>query len=116
MRARPVLDRNGEATGEYVYDGQVANGALKLLGDHLRMFPTKFEHDVAVAAVVNFTIGKGYDDRRDEPEGTAVESRGRVLGDHNYQPMKDIGQKSEPSRTNLAPAAGTRSKTQIQRF
>ena len=37
--AIPVLDRQGNPIGTYVYDGQVANGALKLLGDHLQMFP-----------------------------------------------------------------------------
>ena len=30
-------------------------------------------HEVDVKTVVNFTSGKGYDDRRDEPEGTVVE-------------------------------------------
>ena len=38
MQAVPVFDRQGNPTGTYVYDGHVANGALKLLGEHLRMF------------------------------------------------------------------------------
>lgn len=37
MQARPVVIR-GEPTGEYQYDGAVANGALKLLGEHLAMW------------------------------------------------------------------------------
>ena len=42
MCNRAVLDKDGEPIGEYVYDGQVANNALKLLGEHLRMFPNKY--------------------------------------------------------------------------
>lgn len=38
MEAEPVLDTQGHATGEYRYDGAVANGALKLLGQHLGMY------------------------------------------------------------------------------
>ena len=30
-------------------------------------------HEVDVKTVVNFTIGRGYDDRRDEPEGTVFD-------------------------------------------
>lgn len=40
MQDRPVYDRKGEETGEYVYDGAVVNTALKTLGEHLRMFPS----------------------------------------------------------------------------
>lgn len=38
MQKRPVLDREDEPTGEYVYQGAVANKALELLGKHLGMF------------------------------------------------------------------------------
>ena len=38
MRAVPVLNEKGEPTGEWQYEGQVANRALELLGKHLRMF------------------------------------------------------------------------------
>jgi phage terminase small subunit len=44
MQAEPVLDREGNPTGEYVYQGSVANGALKMLGEHLGMFRQKVEH------------------------------------------------------------------------
>jgi phage terminase small subunit len=44
MRAEPVLDREGKPTGEYVYEGAVANRALELLGRHLGMFADKVEH------------------------------------------------------------------------
>lgn len=58
MRARPVLDRQGLPIGEFQYDGQVANSALKLLGEHLRMFPEKgmvLNQDNR-AQVIDFTI------------------------------------------------------------
>jgi phage terminase small subunit len=41
MTAIPVYDRDGEPTGEYRYEGQVANRALELLGKHLGMFTDK---------------------------------------------------------------------------
>jgi phage terminase small subunit len=44
MQAEPVLDRDGNETGEYVYAGAVANGALALLGKHIGMFSEKHEH------------------------------------------------------------------------
>lgn len=42
LQATPVYDAEGEPTGEYRYDGAVANKGLELLGKHLGMFnPTK---------------------------------------------------------------------------
>jgi phage terminase small subunit len=38
MQAKPVLDRAGNPTGLYVYNGAVANRALELLGKELGMF------------------------------------------------------------------------------
>ncbi len=38
MQAEPVYDREGKETGEYVYQGNVANKALELLGKHHGMF------------------------------------------------------------------------------
>ncbi|MHC4621764.1 MAG: terminase small subunit [Planctomycetota bacterium] len=38
MRAIPVFDKQGEPTGEFRYEGNVANRALELLGKHLGMF------------------------------------------------------------------------------
>jgi phage terminase small subunit len=43
MQAKPVLDREGNETGEYVYQGQVANRALELLGKQRGMFGDKLE-------------------------------------------------------------------------
>ena len=47
MQAAPVRDRNGNGTGEYIYQGNVANRALELLGKHLGMFTEKVEHSGA---------------------------------------------------------------------
>lgn len=38
LQAIPVLDSDGEPTGEYKYEGSVANRALELLGKELGMF------------------------------------------------------------------------------
>jgi phage terminase small subunit len=38
MQVRPVLNRDGEHTGEYAYQGAVANKALELLGRAVRLF------------------------------------------------------------------------------
>ena len=39
----PVLDRDGKPTGEYRYDGNVANRALELLGKQQGMFIDRHE-------------------------------------------------------------------------
>lgn len=38
MQAQPVVDREGNPTGEYRYEGNVANRALELLGKEIGMF------------------------------------------------------------------------------
>lgn len=43
MTAAPVYDREGKETGEYVYQGMVANKALELIGKHLGMFVERHE-------------------------------------------------------------------------
>lgn len=45
MQAQPVKDREGNVTGDYVYQGAVANGALGLLGRFLGMFGPKGTED-----------------------------------------------------------------------
>jgi phage terminase small subunit len=41
LQAIPVLDSQGQATGEYRYEGNVANKALELLGKHVGLFEGK---------------------------------------------------------------------------
>lgn len=38
MQAEPVLDREGNETGEYVYQGNVVNRAAELMGKEIGMF------------------------------------------------------------------------------
>ena len=40
-QAEPVLDREGNPTGEYTYQGNVVNKALELIGQHVNFFPDK---------------------------------------------------------------------------
>ena len=46
MQVRPVMDRAGNPTGSYVYNGATANRALELLGKELGMFIEKRENKV----------------------------------------------------------------------
>ena len=41
MQVTEMLDRDGNPTGEFVYQGAVANKALELIGRHLGMFSDK---------------------------------------------------------------------------
>jgi phage terminase small subunit len=43
MQAEPVLDHEGNRTGEFKYQGQVANKALEMLGRYLKMFVDRHE-------------------------------------------------------------------------
>ncbi len=52
MQVESVRDREGNETGEFVYHGTVANGALTLLGKHIGMFGDKAEVSGEVTIVV----------------------------------------------------------------
>jgi hypothetical protein len=43
LQAKPVLNRQGKPTGEWRYDGTVANRSLELLGNELGMFVKRSE-------------------------------------------------------------------------
>lgn len=43
LEAVPVLDEEGQPTGVYKFDSRGANGALRLIGQHLGMFRTVVE-------------------------------------------------------------------------
>jgi Terminase small subunit len=51
MQNVPVLDRDGELTGEYRYEGMVANKALELLGKGLGMFVDRHADVSALYAI-----------------------------------------------------------------
>lgn len=45
QQAQPVLDREGNPTGEYRFDSSGANKALELLGKHLALFVDRVQHE-----------------------------------------------------------------------
>ena len=78
----PVVDREGNETGQYVYHGQVANRARELLGRHLDMFPGKVEH-----------VGKGAEDTQAGLEQRLLEKRTMLLErvwDFHFDPKTNV--------------------------
>lgn len=47
-QAEPVLDKEGNVTGEYKFDAAGSNKALELLGRHYKMFTDRTEHEGTV--------------------------------------------------------------------
>jgi phage terminase small subunit len=43
LQVHPVLDKEGNETGEFIYDGNVANRALELVGKEMGMFISRSE-------------------------------------------------------------------------
>lgn len=52
MQSMPVLDKEGNETGEYRFDSAGALKALELLGKHLALFTEKHEHTHTGAVMV----------------------------------------------------------------
>ena len=53
MQLTPVLDRNGNPTGVFRYDGAVANRALELIGRHLGMFDSSDDrYELPMATII----------------------------------------------------------------
>jgi phage terminase small subunit len=75
MTAEPVRDSDGEPTGEYRYEGAVANKALELLGKHLGMFRDKVElsgPDGTAIPVQVYIPSNGRDQDDDHPPATGA--------------------------------------------
>lgn len=51
MQIQPILDGKGQPTGEYRYDGSVANRALELLGKEIGMFVDRQVNDQIVRVI-----------------------------------------------------------------
>lgn len=56
MQAVPVLDNKGHRTGEYQYEGGVANRGLELIGKDLGMFVEKDSPPGDTYNIVNFYV------------------------------------------------------------
>lgn len=67
MQAVPVVDRHGNETGEYCWEGQVANTALQLLGKHLGMFVDRVQHEGNERRPIRFIEVLGSEPEPAEP-------------------------------------------------
>jgi hypothetical protein len=90
----PVLDREGNPTGFYVYQGAVVNRALELLGKHLGMFPDRqlVGGDPTAPPITHAVEHMTVDQRRQRLGELLAAARARALprlgyngdgGDHN---------------------------------
>ena len=75
MQAEAVLDDNGDAIGQYNYQGNVANRALELLGKELGMFIDRREIGEA-GEFQALEDGKFYDALRQEAAELGVDLAG----------------------------------------
>lgn len=57
MQGIPVLDREGNETGEWKFDSSGANKSLELLGKHLKLFTDKIEQSGDSTLTVVFDQG-----------------------------------------------------------
>ncbi len=75
MTATPVFDKDGCETGEYTYQGNVANKSLELIGKHLGMFEEKHKHlhegSATVYVIPSNDRGATAEDGDPSPSGTA---------------------------------------------
>lgn len=70
MQHEPVCDTRGRKTGEYRYDGAVANKALELLGKHKGMFKENLNltADQTLADLVMASMGLEKPKAAEKPE------------------------------------------------
>lgn len=61
MQAVPVRDRNGNPIGRYVFQGQVANRALELIGKSLGMFEAPDKSPCSATTVHFYLPSKGQE-------------------------------------------------------
>ena len=74
MQAVQVLDHDGNPTGEYTYQGNVANKALELLGKEIGMFVGRREDDLAMTLRV--AIDAPPDETREQWLARTARERG----------------------------------------
>ena len=71
MQAVQVLDRKGEPTGEYQYEGAVANRGLELIGKHIGMFVGPKGDDNAREVLEAFS--ELFSKRNEPGDGTVID-------------------------------------------
>ena len=76
MQAVPVLDCEGKPTGEYTYQGAVANKALELIGKELGMFARKQPSDEDNPLTLRVTIDAPPDETREQWLARTARERG----------------------------------------
>ena len=96
----PVVDRDGMPTGEFKWQGSVANQALALLAKHTGGFSDKVNHEGGITVIVDTGIPgpPGGHGPPLEPlrGGTACESERLAEGDGGHGPLL------EPPRGGIA--------------
>jgi hypothetical protein len=93
MQARPVLDRAGNPTGSYAYNGAAANRALELLGKELGMFIERRENKI-VDEFDNMTaeqLEAWLDEQAESRVRGKMRQRSRGSGTNRRQPAGVIG-------------------------
>ena len=81
LRAVPVLDRKGNETGVYAYQGAVANRALELLGRHFGMFKDRHEHTGPGGGPIRMEDGSELSDTERAHRILKILERARERGD-----------------------------------
>ena len=61
MQVEPLRDHEGNPTGQFTYQGSVANRALELLGKELGMFQTKPENTDAISDAITKRLHAGQE-------------------------------------------------------
>lgn len=73
MTAEPVLDKQGEPTGEYKFDASGANRSLELLGKHLKLFEDDLSAASQIGNAVLRSLAQEAQDERFKPVATTAE-------------------------------------------
>ena len=91
MQAQPVIDRAGNPTGSYVYNGAAANRALELLGKELGMFIERRENKIVdeFEHMTDEELEAWLDERA--AARLKVRQRSRGPRTHRRQPSGGIG-------------------------
>lgn len=74
MSAEPVLDHDGEPTGEYIFQANGANRSLELLGKHIGMFNDKLKITIETPSARVYPLGLENEQHRLPAASETVDS------------------------------------------